>query len=78
MYIEASCVYDDVNLSRMIWLTIMDCLVLNLHRNATPESRKVVKWTVEDVFKWLRTQPSCSIDDYMVSFVCLFVCFNRL
>ncbi|XP_071817429.1 mRNA (2'-O-methyladenosine-N(6)-)-methyltransferase-like [Apostichopus japonicus] len=34
-------------------------------RSVTPESRKVVKWNADDTFRWLRTQPYSSIDDYM-------------
>ncbi|XP_065135547.1 mRNA (2'-O-methyladenosine-N(6)-)-methyltransferase isoform X1 [Paramisgurnus dabryanus] len=35
------------------------------HRNATPESRKVVKWNVEDTMNWLRRDHSASKEDYM-------------
>ncbi|XP_071496789.1 mRNA (2'-O-methyladenosine-N(6)-)-methyltransferase-like [Diadema antillarum] len=34
-------------------------------RNASSESRKLVKWNAEDTFQWLRTQPTCSIDECM-------------
>ncbi|KTG44318.1 hypothetical protein cypCar_00009587 [Cyprinus carpio] len=34
-------------------------------RNATPESRKVVKWNVEDTMNWLRRDHSASKEDYM-------------
>lgn len=34
-------------------------------RNASSESRKLVKWTAEDTFNWLRSQPTCSIDNCM-------------
>ncbi|XP_041375608.1 mRNA (2'-O-methyladenosine-N(6)-)-methyltransferase-like [Gigantopelta aegis] len=34
-------------------------------RNATPESRKVVKWHVEDTFSWLRKQNNPSYEDYL-------------
>uniref|UniRef100_A0A8C9VXC8 mRNA (2'-O-methyladenosine-N(6)-)-methyltransferase n=1 Tax=Scleropages formosus TaxID=113540 RepID=A0A8C9VXC8_SCLFO len=34
-------------------------------RNATPESRKVVKWNVEDTMNWLRKDHSASKEDYM-------------
>uniref|UniRef100_A0AAR2LQ29 WW domain-containing protein n=1 Tax=Pygocentrus nattereri TaxID=42514 RepID=A0AAR2LQ29_PYGNA len=34
-------------------------------RNATPDSRKVVKWNVEDTMNWLRRDHSASKEDYM-------------
>ncbi|XP_062402264.1 mRNA (2'-O-methyladenosine-N(6)-)-methyltransferase [Sardina pilchardus] len=34
-------------------------------RNATPDSRKVVKWNVEDTMNWLRKDMSASKEDYM-------------
>uniref|UniRef100_A0A8C8MES9 mRNA (2'-O-methyladenosine-N(6)-)-methyltransferase n=1 Tax=Oncorhynchus tshawytscha TaxID=74940 RepID=A0A8C8MES9_ONCTS len=34
-------------------------------RNATPDSRKVVKWNVEDTINWLRRDHSASKEDYM-------------
>ncbi|KAJ8401340.1 hypothetical protein AAFF_G00385710 [Aldrovandia affinis] len=34
-------------------------------RNATPDSRKVVKWNVEDTINWLRKDHSASKEDYM-------------
>ncbi|XP_067935307.1 mRNA (2'-O-methyladenosine-N(6)-)-methyltransferase-like [Watersipora subatra] len=34
-------------------------------RNVTPESRKIVKWNVEDSFAWVRRQMNASYDDYM-------------
>uniref|UniRef100_A0AAY4EIQ0 mRNA (2'-O-methyladenosine-N(6)-)-methyltransferase n=1 Tax=Denticeps clupeoides TaxID=299321 RepID=A0AAY4EIQ0_9TELE len=34
-------------------------------RNATPESRKLVKWNVEDTMSWLRRDHSASKEDYM-------------
>ncbi|MBN3325139.1 PCIF1 factor, partial [Atractosteus spatula] len=34
-------------------------------RNASPDSRKVVKWNVEDTFSWLRKDHSASKEDYM-------------
>lgn len=34
-------------------------------RNATPDSRKVVKWNVEDTISWLRKDHSASKEDYM-------------
>ncbi|KAL1124160.1 hypothetical protein AAG570_001930 [Ranatra chinensis] len=33
-------------------------------RNASPESRKVVKWNVDDTFNWLRRTVGSSFDDY--------------
>ncbi|KAH0619366.1 hypothetical protein JD844_019415 [Phrynosoma platyrhinos] len=36
-------------------------------RSASPDSRKVVKWNVEDTFSWLRRDHSASKEDYMVS-----------
>ncbi|XP_038872418.1 mRNA (2'-O-methyladenosine-N(6)-)-methyltransferase [Salvelinus namaycush] len=34
-------------------------------RNATPDSRKVVKWNAEDTMNWLRRDHSASKEDYM-------------
>ncbi|KAM3841513.1 mRNA (2'-O-methyladenosine-N(6)-)-methyltransferase isoform 2-T2 [Vipera latastei] len=34
-------------------------------RSASPDSRKVVKWNVEDTFSWLRRDRSASKEDYM-------------
>ncbi|XP_028904763.1 mRNA (2'-O-methyladenosine-N(6)-)-methyltransferase [Ornithorhynchus anatinus] len=34
-------------------------------RSASPDSRKVVKWNVEDTFSWLRKDSSASKEDYM-------------
>uniref|UniRef100_A0A8K9X5J1 mRNA (2'-O-methyladenosine-N(6)-)-methyltransferase n=1 Tax=Oncorhynchus mykiss TaxID=8022 RepID=A0A8K9X5J1_ONCMY len=34
-------------------------------RNATPDSRKVVKWNAEDTINWLRRDHSASKEDYM-------------
>ncbi|KAK2494697.1 hypothetical protein MC885_005398 [Smutsia gigantea] len=36
-------------------------------RSASPDSRKVVKWNVEDTFSWLRKDHSASKEDYMDS-----------
>ncbi|XP_063236238.1 mRNA (2'-O-methyladenosine-N(6)-)-methyltransferase isoform X2 [Bacillus rossius redtenbacheri] len=33
-------------------------------RNASPESRKVVKWNVEDTFQWLRRTMGSTYDDF--------------
>lgn len=33
-------------------------------RNATPESRKVVKWNVEETFQWLRRTVGATYDDF--------------
>ncbi|KAB0337113.1 hypothetical protein E2I00_004100, partial [Balaenoptera physalus] len=33
-------------------------------RSASPDSRKVVKWNVEDTFSWLRKDHSASKEDY--------------
>ncbi|KAG7270848.1 hypothetical protein CRUP_032237 [Coryphaenoides rupestris] len=35
-------------------------------RNASPDSRKVVKWNAEDTMSWLRRDHSASKEDYMV------------
>uniref|UniRef100_A0A3B5MHG6 WW domain-containing protein n=1 Tax=Xiphophorus couchianus TaxID=32473 RepID=A0A3B5MHG6_9TELE len=35
-------------------------------RNASPESRKVVKWNAEDTMNWLRRDHSASKEDYML------------
>ncbi|KAK3085841.1 hypothetical protein FSP39_009480 [Pinctada imbricata] len=34
-------------------------------RNASSDSRKVVKWNVEDTFTWLRKQQNASYEDYL-------------
>uniref|UniRef100_UPI00358F9ED2 mRNA (2'-O-methyladenosine-N(6)-)-methyltransferase isoform X3 n=2 Tax=Myxine glutinosa TaxID=7769 RepID=UPI00358F9ED2 len=34
-------------------------------RNATPDSRKIVKWNVEDTFNWLRKELSATKEDYL-------------
>nr|KAG5712235.1 hypothetical protein BaRGS_014585 [Batillaria attramentaria] len=34
-------------------------------RNASSESRKVVKWNAEDTFQWLRKKNNASYDDYL-------------
>ncbi|XP_077192254.1 LOW QUALITY PROTEIN: mRNA (2'-O-methyladenosine-N(6)-)-methyltransferase [Paroedura picta] len=34
-------------------------------RSASPDSRKMVKWNVEDTFSWLRRDHSASKEDYM-------------
>lgn len=34
-------------------------------RNASPESRKIVKWNVEDAFQWLRKTQNATYDDYL-------------
>ena len=39
----------------------------DLSRNASPESRKVVKWNAEDTMSWLRRDHSASKEDYMVT-----------
>jgi hypothetical protein len=33
-------------------------------RNATSESRKVVKWNVEETFQWLRRTVGATYDDF--------------
>lgn len=33
-------------------------------RNASPESRKIVKWNVEDAFNWIRRTLNATFDDY--------------
>lgn len=33
-------------------------------RNASPESRKVVKWNAEDTFQWLRRTVGATYDDF--------------
>ncbi|KAL5022155.1 hypothetical protein ScPMuIL_001310 [Solemya velum] len=34
-------------------------------RSTTPDSRKIVKWNVEDTFTWLRKQQNASYEDYL-------------
>lgn len=41
--------------------------MLCVFRSVSPDSRKVVKWNVEDTFSWLRRDHSASKEDYMVS-----------
>lgn len=36
-------------------------------RSASSDSRKIVKWNVEDTITWLRKQGSPSYEDYLVS-----------
>jgi hypothetical protein len=38
--------------------------ILFILRNATPESRKVVKWNVEETFQWLRRTVGATYDDF--------------
>ncbi|XP_035679129.1 mRNA (2'-O-methyladenosine-N(6)-)-methyltransferase-like isoform X1 [Branchiostoma floridae] len=33
-------------------------------RNCSPDSRKIVKWSVEDIMQWLRRQNSATLEDY--------------
>ena len=35
-------------------------------RSASSDSRKIVKWNVEETFTWLRKQGSASYEDYLV------------
>ncbi|KAG8305179.1 mRNA (2'-O-methyladenosine-N(6)-)-methyltransferase [Homalodisca vitripennis] len=35
-----------------------------MYRNASPESRKVVKWNAEDTFQWLRRTVGATYDDF--------------
>lgn len=42
-------------------------MISELCRNASPESRKVVKWNAEDTMSWLRRDHSASKEDYMVT-----------
>ena len=43
----------------------MDHLLSETSRNASQESRKIVKWNVEDTFVWLRRTVGATFDDYM-------------
>lgn len=43
-------------------------MMSDLCRNASPESRKVVKWNAEDTMSWLRRDHSASKEDYMVTY----------
>ena len=38
-------------------------------RGATQNSRKVVKWSADETFAWLRKEESSSYDDILVSFI---------
>nr|CAG4647720.1 EOG090X02BU [Moina brachiata] len=38
--------------------------MIETSRNATPESRKIVKWNVEDTFQWLRRTVGATYDDF--------------
>lgn len=51
-----------------------DWCLLCPDRNATPDSRKVVKWNAEDTMNWLRRDHSASKEDYMVCVCGLEVC----
>ncbi|CAH1270740.1 PCIF1 [Branchiostoma lanceolatum] len=33
-------------------------------RNCSPDSRKIVKWSVEDIMQWLRRQNNATLEDY--------------
>lgn len=44
-------------------------------RNASPESRKVVKWNTEDTFQWLRRTVGATYDDFQDRLAHLKVCF---
>lgn len=46
---------------------MLKTLTCDLCRNASPESRKVVKWNAEDTMNWLRRDHSASKEDYMVT-----------
>ncbi|XP_063611747.1 mRNA (2'-O-methyladenosine-N(6)-)-methyltransferase-like isoform X1 [Penaeus indicus] len=39
--------------------------MIETSRNASQESRKIVKWNVEDTFQWLRRTIGATFDDYM-------------
>lgn len=39
--------------------------MIETSRNASQESRKIVKWNVEDTFQWLRRTIGSTFDDYM-------------
>ncbi|CAL4067451.1 unnamed protein product, partial [Meganyctiphanes norvegica] len=39
--------------------------MIEISRNASQESRKIVKWNVEDTFQWLRRTVGATFDDYM-------------
>ncbi|XP_068212202.1 mRNA (2'-O-methyladenosine-N(6)-)-methyltransferase isoform X1 [Palaemon carinicauda] len=39
--------------------------MIETSRNASQESRKIVKWNVEDTFQWLRKTIGSTFDDYM-------------
>lgn len=39
--------------------------MIETSRNASQESRKIVKWNVEDTFQWLRRTVGATFDDYM-------------
>jgi hypothetical protein len=39
--------------------------MIETSRTASQESRKIVKWNVEDTFQWLRRTVGATFDDYM-------------
>lgn len=39
--------------------------MIDTSRTASQESRKIVKWNVEDTFQWLRRTVGATFDDYM-------------
>lgn len=42
------------------------CEINTYFRSASSDSRKIVKWNVEDTITWLRKQVSASYEDYLV------------
>lgn len=45
-------------------------------RNASPESRKVVKWNAEETFQWLRRTVGATYDDFQERLTHLKVCVS--
>jgi hypothetical protein len=53
----------------------------NLHapfRTVSPESRKIVKWNVEETFNWLRKTIGATYDDFQERLAHLKVIFARV
>lgn len=44
---------------------LISVYLIQSSRNASQESRKIVKWNVEDTFQWLRRTIGATFDDYM-------------
>lgn len=48
----------------MLLLIKNNTVLFSMGRNASPESRKVVKWNAEETFQWLRRTVGATYDDF--------------